>query len=379
MLIQEFLKNNPLDKLVSDYGVVVKEYDDVVVLNYDQIESPKFEPMICEARGLILDKHSNKVVSRSFDRFFNYGENGTCEDVDFSECAIYEKVDGSLIKIYYHNGEWHVSTRGTAYAESEVHGWGVTFAELVYRALGVKDKAEFNALLENSPYFHPDLTYICEVTSRENRVVTPYTGYNLYMLAVRHNHTGDYMALLDEFVAWCKSHKIKFPERFEFKSAHDCLEMVKRLKDLAEGYVVYRLGIPVCKIKSPTYVAVHRLRGDGLTPKRIADLVATNETDEYLAYFPDDEILISPYKNSFDAFMKLANEDWEKYKDIVEQKEFALQVKDKPYSNLLFQKRKNPSLSIQKIFENQSDSYKRDFVLKALQEVSIGLNELVAY
>ncbi len=36
------------------------------------------------------------------------------------------------------------------------------------------------------------------------------------------------------------------------------------------------------KIKSPSYVAIHHLRGEGLCPKKIAELILINETDEYL-------------------------------------------------------------------------------------------------
>ena len=40
MQVVDYIKTHGLEKLNVIYGVVVKEYDDLVVLNYNQIESP---------------------------------------------------------------------------------------------------------------------------------------------------------------------------------------------------------------------------------------------------------------------------------------------------------------------------------------------------
>lgn len=71
----EFLKEHGIQKLRDDFAITVKEVDDLLVLNYNQIESPKTHPIVIECRSLILDTGFN-VVSRSFDRFFNIYENG---------------------------------------------------------------------------------------------------------------------------------------------------------------------------------------------------------------------------------------------------------------------------------------------------------------
>jgi hypothetical protein len=73
MQVVQYLKEHGIGKLVSEFGIKVKEYDEgLLVLNYDLIESPKSHPIVMECRSLILDKQFN-VVSRSFDRFFNLG------------------------------------------------------------------------------------------------------------------------------------------------------------------------------------------------------------------------------------------------------------------------------------------------------------------
>ena len=148
MDVVDYLKMHSLEKLKNEFGIIVKEYPDLYVLNYDQIESPKTHPIVQECRGLILDKNYN-IVSRSFDRFFNYGENNTGENCNFSKCKIFEKLDGSLINVYYYNENWNVSTRGTAYAESYVGGYGITFKKLVYKALNIKTQEEFDNIFDS--------------------------------------------------------------------------------------------------------------------------------------------------------------------------------------------------------------------------------------
>jgi tRNA splicing ligase len=75
--VVDFIRQNGLEALSADpYYIDIREYDSgLVVLNYNQINSPKLDPIVRECRGLILDRNSGySVVARSFDWFWNYGE-----------------------------------------------------------------------------------------------------------------------------------------------------------------------------------------------------------------------------------------------------------------------------------------------------------------
>ena len=82
--VQQFIEEHDIDALTRDYGITVKQYETerVAVFNYDMIDSPKTDPIVAECRGLILSMDDCSVVSRSFDRFFNFGEAGS-ESFDF--------------------------------------------------------------------------------------------------------------------------------------------------------------------------------------------------------------------------------------------------------------------------------------------------------
>ena len=91
----EFLKAEPIN-------LQVKEYEHFVVLNYNQIFSPETDPYVLECRSLQIDNGGN-VVSRSFPRFFNFGQRPEITGgFKFDEDTLfYAKEDGSLIRVYW--------------------------------------------------------------------------------------------------------------------------------------------------------------------------------------------------------------------------------------------------------------------------------------
>jgi T4 RnlA family RNA ligase len=374
MQVIEFIKRHStslhdldegLSALTEQLAISVKKVDDLLVLNYNQIDSPKTNPIVMECRSLILEAGTLRVVSRSFDRFFNYGEAlNVMPVIDWSKAVTYDKVDGSLIKIYRHKGRWNVSTKGTAYGESDCMGYGVTFKELVLKALGCDTDSRFQ-LLMNQSLLHFHNTYIFELTSVENRVVKRYEGYNLHFLAARNNETGEYETeyerewLVDESCPLSKL--IQQPKEYRFDTVEECLRTSRELKDLDEGYVVYQDGVPIAKVKSPTYVAVHHIRGEGLNPKRVMQLVLSGEHHEYLNYFPDDEVVIMPYVNAYLKLTDAIGDSYDEIKGISEQKEFAVVAQKHPFKAALFQARAKNMCAIH-AFNDQRDSYKMEIL-----------------
>lgn len=371
----EFIKQHGFNALTEQFAVSVKDFetpqgDILTVINYNQIDTPK-NPITNECRSLILDKSALEVVSQSFDRFFNYGEQPeTQKHLDITKATAYDKIDGSIIKIYNYKGVWYISTRGTAFGDSKVGGFDLTFKELVLKSQFIAG-CSLEYMGKVFQYFcdfdlDPEFTYICEITAMENRVVTHYSGYKLWLLAVRSNKTGQYQPLLKDPLFL----DFNYPNEYKFESTADCIKASKELKDLKEGYVLYQDGVPVCKVKNPAYLAVHHIRGEGLSPKRIADLVIMNEQDEYLTYFPEDSCHFEPYTLAFNMFKVSLESVWEENKAIEDQKEFALKVKDVVGSSAMFIARRK-QLTIQQAFNEQSDNYKRETLFKYMETVKL--------
>lgn len=355
----KFIKEHGLDALTDVLGIKIKEHEDGLInIDYCQIESPKLHPVVKECRGLILYKDSLEIAFRPMGRFFNHTENG-CEAVLDENADYFDKVDGSLIKVYFALGKWYVATRGTVFADNTTHMTDMTFAELVYKALGVDNHVHFSALADN--YLSKKESHNFEITSPANRVVTRYEGFTLTYLNSRNTQTGEYVDnrhIMEQFGA-----KLLTP--LKFKTQQEAEEYVEQLTDLKEGLVIYNNGIPVGKMKNSLYVTVHHTRGEGaMTPKRIKTLVYEQEHEEYLGYFPEDQVLFDPYIKAYDNLVNAFAKSWNEVKGIENQKEFALTIANLPYKGLLFSKRLNTEASLTVLLDKLTNNSKLELLEK---------------
>lgn len=339
--ITEMLQQAGLEGL-GELGIKVVEYENYYVLDYSQIDSPKEHPLVMECRGTIVRKDTFEVVCLPFRRFSNLFETESTYTIPIEDCIAVEKSDGSLIKVWWDpiEGVWQVATRGTAYAEGDVQGWGITFRELFYRTVGGEE--EFQSLA--NLHLNRSYTHLFELCCSENRVVTPYDSDRVYYLSSRNNFTGECKEL-DIYYEMLFPLRIKQSNFSVFSSFEDILDSVKVMKGLEEGYVLYLGGEPVCKVKSPLYVKAHHVRGEGLTPKRIVDLIWEGEMEEYLTYFPNDSDKVSPYRIAYKNMLESCLCVKDLSSTIEDQKRFAMTVKHLPISGIVFSIRKGMSIA----------------------------------
>lgn len=357
MKVLKYLETHSLQELCDEFSIKVSQnelYPELYVLNYNQIDSPKAHPIVVECRSLVLgsvdDGKTFFVVSRAFDRFFNYSENGYSPDI--SKLTCYEKLDGSLVSVFNYKGEWLYRTKSMIMPTLQINGFDRTWKELI------EDTLEWS---EHKPPIGDEMyTYIFEVVSMENRVVVRYEEDRAYLLAKRHNTTGECIIPVGARY---------IPRKYTFSSTEECMASVKELPNLEEGYVAYNeFGVPVCKIKSPSYLVAHRIKGEGLTPKRIRELVVINEQDEYLAVFPEDEKYFTNYIESWNGVKDKCIEVMSATANVINQKEFALLVKDYPYCGVLFTAKRS-GRCVEKVLTEQTISYKVK-LLETMMEVN---------
>lgn len=282
--LQKFLRDplngpDPFAKLVEEFGVYSKKhplYPNLVQFQYDQIEASKCKthPIVVESRGIILDKDDNwNVVCRSFDRFFNHGEIDT--PIDWGTARVQEKVDGSLMTMYWYNRHWNVCTKGSPDAGGTVGAQEFTFRDLFWTTFDYTFPGRKND-------FIPGCTYIFELTSIHNRVVTAQVGNNgkLTLIGMREMYGNE--VNIEPFIDF-------FPivATFPLNSMTDVIEAAQDLNpSQQEGFIVVDRNFQRLKIKSPNYVLLHYLK-DTLNDERIVKLLKTGESSEVLAYFPD--------------------------------------------------------------------------------------------
>ena len=346
MEVQKYLQTKTLEQLTEELGIKVKKYehDGIVLLDYDQLDSPKTHPIVCECRSLILSLADYSVVSRKFNRFFNHGEAlDYYKDFSFDGAIAFEKADGSLIGVYYNpfTTFWDISTRGMAKAEGG-HYTGKSFREMVLSAFNFEDEQHFQDF--SSTYLDNTLTYIFEYTSPLNRVVTPYKEDKMILLSVVEN-TEEVKEQLDYPLEMFLKNglNVRRAEQHIISSVAGAKSLVDSLTGLKEGFVVYCTKTKMrMKMKSVSYLVAHKLKGNDPVPSRKNLLTATlgGDIDEFVSYFPEYAQYASPIKEEVSNFVKELSATWSTVCGIGDQKTFALSVKDYPFSGVLFQAKK---------------------------------------
>lgn len=344
MNVQDYLRSNTLEKLTADLAISVTKHDSLplVILNYDQIDSPKTNPIVRECRGLVLNSEDYSLVARAFGRFFNWGE--VAEEMpmfDWTSCSADEKVDGSLVLIYNFNGQWLANTRGSFAGwpmfdeyKAKFYGKPMSFrwADAFLEALGVNSLDELN--------LDPSITYVCEFCSLWNKVVREYPIPCMYMLT---RFAGE------QEIGPVAHPAFKELQRFPLQSAQDVRDFVSDHPEVTfEGIVVKDSAFRRWKLKNPRYVSLHHMKGNGdglYRPKNLMPYILKNEGDELLTYFPEVKDVFAEFKGKVDAAYAEIEALWLKNKDIVIQKDFALSIVGKtPFTGVLFTARKGEDL-----------------------------------
>jgi hypothetical protein len=183
----EFILNNPdwEQKLQEKpYYITIKRKDNFLMFNYSQIESDFYNPIVKECRGAILEDGTFNPVCVPFYKFGNYGE-GYVDTIDWNTARVQEKVDGSLIKVWNYNNEWHVSTNGTIDSRDAELANNISDFKTYYDLFM---KAKKNVNLDFNK-LDKQFTYMFELISPYNRVVVPYTEISLRHIGTRNNMT----------------------------------------------------------------------------------------------------------------------------------------------------------------------------------------------
>lgn len=295
----------------------------LIMFKYSQIESDFNIGLVRECRGLILDEDTHEVVCHSFNKFGNYGES-YCPEIDWKSCYVTEKLDGSLIKIVRLGDDFLISTNGTIDAykapiAEQIGCLAKSFGDLVWFALLSNYQKANNLTMSDcidpsvvkgwmKKIFQEGYTYMFELTSPWNKVVVQWNKLELHFIGCR-NHKdfgpNDNIPGKEIFFGDHELSKIfHTPQVFPLHSVDECIAAAEKLDCNAEGYVVVDKNFNRVKIKSPTYVALHHMKNNGiLSYERGIDIVRGNELGEVLTYFPEFKDHLEKIKEDYDKYI----------------------------------------------------------------------------
>ena len=320
LYITQFIKNHPLlwEELLTQepYNLKVKrdeEYKNLILLMYDMINSDFSEPIVKEARGIIIDIediYNPVVVCQAFNKFFNYGEQEAAE-IDWSTARVQEKVDGSLVKLWYYNkiDKWILSSNSCIQASKAELASGYNLEKLFLMAIRKYDCKSIEEFVGRF-YLTPYCTYIFELVSPYNQVVVQYSEPDIYFIGARH-----IVSTIDEISINTEVdlsnniflRDIKQPKSYSLSTLEDCIEAAKALntdgKVENEGFVVVDANWNRVKIKSPDYVAMHHLV-NGLSREDLLHIIRIGEVKEVLNYFPKYEMIIKEMARDYGSYQR---------------------------------------------------------------------------
>jgi hypothetical protein len=330
LAIQNYLRTHGLEKTIKDFSLKTREYEHKILLKYDKLVSPTLMglPEMQDCRGIILEKGTWNVMSLAFRKFFN-SEEGNAAKIDWNTAHVLEKLDGTMIQVYYdwHANKWFAATTGTAEGEGEVNNKnGTTFNDLFWDT--VNNKYTFNECLLNYDYI-----YVFELTTPYNIVVKPHGESSATLLAVRNRKTLVELSGRDlEMTAVSMDIPLVKSYDLNAKNVGHLLKTFENMPWSEEGYVVRDGNDNRVKVKNPAYVAVHHLKGK-TAEHNILTIVKTNEIEEFAATFPERTEELYRLKESYDALVAKLNVVWDelklrKPKNVTkpEQKKFAAAV-----------------------------------------------------
>lgn len=299
--IQKFLFDHPEDwkeRLSSaPYFLKIKESGDLIIFNYNMYNSDFSLDITKEARGLILEKGTWKVIRMAFYKFFNLGEPNAAS-IDWSSATATSKEDGNIISLYYYNNKWNVASNSCIdAAEAHIENIGTGYSNL----LELFNEAAKNSGL-NYNKLDPQKTYTFELVSPCNRIVVKYDDTKLFHILTRDNNT---LEEIDKDIG------IETPRFYAFNNRDDYLQLVKSLGNNHEGIVIKDKFNNRVKLKTEEYIRLHYMAGEmALTLENAVYIIWNHEQNEYLQYFPEA-------KKVLDNIEKQLNSAEEKIKSII--------------------------------------------------------------
>lgn len=293
-----FAQEDMVKDFMESFGVEVRFEKNLVLFKYNMICAKFTLPITHECRGHIwrISNGTWKRVCNPPNKFFNLSE-GFCPIFDkktfeenVNQLELRTKEDGSLIDVWYDEelGDWRASTSGSI-TPFKVGDYDITFDKLFWQLLGESKKEVLTQIGK-------EYTFCFELCAVQNRIVTKYATDRVVLLLIRHTEHGTYLvpseynAMLG--VALPKSHflyeyGIKDQEtlvRWIEDNTQDCEDAQWK-----EGYVVYRSGVPLAKVKTMNYLARHKFSGGdiGATRNNIIEVFFAGSLDDYYASLVD--------------------------------------------------------------------------------------------
>lgn len=336
--VQTYLRSGKsLEDLKNDHGVNYFVQNGKISLSYNQILVKDDDELSQQCRGLILRDQTFDVVAVPMFRFFNIEQTTIAAEIDWSTASIEEKLDGTLVIVYYDHvmGRWFSATRSRPEADVPIDTYSFTFSNLFEMALQKLTKVNEMDLQLFMSEMSRDLTYCFELCTPLNRIVCAYGDFFVHLLAVRDNisfqeqHPSGFAKILG----------IPQPKTYSFSGLAELLTIIRSWNpEEHEGVVVKDSCFRRVKIKSPAYVAYNHIRDKLSTSIRgCVEIIILGKDDDVTHILPEFIVhRIAKIKTAMKAFLAQTQADFDSIKHLEDKKEFAMAATKCVWPSALF-------------------------------------------
>lgn len=220
----------------------------LIILTYDNIRSPKNNPIVTLCRGLVVELETFKIISCGMSRFDKINDNNKTKLI---QAEI--KEDGTLLHIFNYKGTWLLSTKHNFADDYLDHNQTQTYKDLFENICGYN----LEKLCEN---LDPNITYCLEMCSLNNRIIRKYETSVIYLLACYQNgiELSNNQSIETQKIGWIETKK------YLISDINDCYNLLKNqislFGPLFEGLIIRDINKDRHKLKNPFYLQLHTLK-----------------------------------------------------------------------------------------------------------------------
>jgi hypothetical protein len=318
-VLNEYIENNLIMKNKHP------EYD-IWILNYSpKAQSKKYwDEYTLSCRGMVIDAEGN-ILARPFQKFKNYEEHDPSE-IDLSKkFDIFEKMDGSLIIVFYYEPRmtWIVASRGSFISEQSIEA---------KKMLGFKTE-----------YLSKVDTYLFEIIYPENRIVVDYGDRRELVLLARIETKTGFELYYEDLIQWY-SKWFTVVKKYHIKDIKNLSELKALEEENREGFVIrFENGFRV-KVKFNEYIRLHGILTNVSNLTVWEHLKDNYEFDELLDRVPDEfydwlQKTAAKLKTEFNEIERLSLLEFLRIyhiNEITDRARFAEHAKLSEYRSILF-------------------------------------------
>lgn len=302
----------------------IKHKDNMYLYNYNSVVLvPRNHPVLMRCRGLVIDTYG-EIICYPFNRFFNEWEKEK-SDINWDTAQAQEKLDGSLVCVFWNGTYWEITTRGSFYP-IDGNEKNTDFAELF--------RKHFNCF----HLLNYRLCYIFELITKQNRIVTNYKEEMIYLIGVRNTSRCEELSryTLDAIALGIE---VKRPKTHDVSDLNRCKLLFDYLRDDEEGLVVVDDSFNRIKLKQKSYLELAKIIS--LNDQKIFEYVYQDRIDEidneFLEQLPEVKDKLKEIKGYWNSILHYIKGIYFHIKiDTKTRKEFAVKACKYKFKGILF-------------------------------------------